>query len=191
MCYSHSWTGRRIEAETLRRLQGLIAQVNDAAVLQRYGHRCSEEGVLEVACISLERCARLVGDTESLLESAQSWLAAEDYERCLRLAQQVLQTHEEHLDALVLACESAYAIGDLGTLAIYGVRYLERRPPAMETDWILGGLERLTAASGRTNETLRWARCLIESDYGLDASWLAIIQYSTDRVEVKQGCVTS
>ena len=63
--------GRRIEAETLRRLQGLIAQVNDAAVLQRYGHRCSEEGVLEVACISLERCARLVGDTESLLESAQ------------------------------------------------------------------------------------------------------------------------
>ena len=30
-------------------------------------------------------------------------------------------------------------------------------------------------------------KMLIESDYGLDASWLAIIQYSTDRVEVKQG----
>ncbi|MGB0648133.1 MAG: tetratricopeptide repeat protein, partial [Bradymonadia bacterium] len=179
--------GRRIEPETLRRLQGLVSQVNEPTVFRRYGHRCLEQGVLEIACVALEDYARLNGEPEALLESAESWLAAEEYERCLQLAQQVLQTQEEHLDALVLACGAAYALGDLGTLAVYGVRCLENRPSVMREAWVLGGLERLAAASGRVNEALRWARCLISNDEVLDASWLVIIHHSSVRAEVKQG----
>ena len=161
--------------------------MNDAAVLQRYGHRCSKKGFSRLRVYRWSAALSWLA-IPSRCESAQSWLAAEDYERCLRLAQQVLQTHEEHLDGsppAVSLCDRRPR--DLSNLRC---RYLERRPPTMETDWILGGLERLTAASGRAGETLRWARCLIKR---LWARCKLACDYSifNRSGKLNRGCVTS